>query len=432
MLNLIRNTHGIFAGTGVLFLSLFCLLLGAGLQGSLISIRGVDEGFSTFFLSMISTGYYAGFFLGSFVIPIWLKRVGYIRVYAALVAVASVAAVAYAMYVDKYAWFSMRALTGFCLSGIFLVCESWLNTQTHNDNRAKVLSMYVVILFLGMTGGQFLLNYGDISGYFLFAFSSVVVSIASVPLLLTTRPAPVIEETTASLSILELYQRSPLGTISSFFANYINGTMMGLAAIYAKSIGMQTHEIALFVASAYLGVIIFQLPLGYLSDRIDRRKVIIAMCLFAAFITIFAMRTSDNHHLIGLFFLLGGVAFPLYAICIAYVHDRLEPEEILPATTALLKICGIANMISPMITGWIMVKFGIEWFFGMTGIAAMCIAVVGLYRVAQSGDFEVEEQTEFAPMGAVTTAATMSLTHEGIQLEFDFGDSDTTEEEEND
>lgn len=261
MRHFLYNMNVMFAGTWVLFSSLFLMMLGAGLQGSLLGIRGADEGFSTLTLSLISTGFYLGYLAGSIAVPIWLKRVGYIRVFAALVAVASVAAIAYAMMVEQYIWLLMRVLTGFCFAGIFMVSESWLNTQTHNDNRAKVLGVYVIVLFLGMAIGQLMLSLGDVSGYFLFALGSVVISLAAVPLLLATRPAPVIEESAVTLNVFKVYKRSPLGVISVFFASVINGGIVGMAAIYAKTIDMPTDKIALFVASAYIGVIFLQFPI---------------------------------------------------------------------------------------------------------------------------------------------------------------------------
>ncbi len=418
----IPSLQQVFAGTSVLFFSLFLLLLGGGLQGSLVSIRGTDEGFSTIILSIISTGYYVGYFSGSLIVPLWLKRVGYIRVFAALVAVASVAAIIYPMIIDKGIWLAMRVLTGFCFAGIFMVCESWLNSQTYNENRGKVLGMYLIIIFVGMTVGQFLLNIGDISGYFLFALSSVAISVASVPLLLTTRPAPIIDESTVTLSIRQLYKRSPLGVVSAFSANFMNGTIIGLAAIYAKSINLPIEHIAWFVASAYIGVVIFQLPIGYLSDRIDRRYVMILLCLSTAVVSLWASNLHDSQWLILSVGLLGGVALPMYALCIAHVNDRLAPEEVLPATTALLKISGIGNMIAPLFTGWLMVQWGVAWFFGSVGIAAVVTALFALYRITQA-DVDIDEQSDYAPIGAMTaTVATLSLAHEGIQLEFDFGE----------
>ncbi len=421
MMNIFRSAGSVFAGTSILFVCLFLLMLGVGLQGSLVSIRGIDEGFSTFLLSFIASCYYVGFFVGSIVVSKWLKRVGYIRVYGALVAIASVAAVAYAMFVSEISWLLMRFITGICIAGICMICESWLNTQTHNENRAKVLGLYVVVLYVGLMLGQFFLNLGDVGGYFLFAVASVVISIASVPLLLTTRPAPTIEETATSLTIRQLYKRSPLGVVSTFFANYMSGSFGGLAAIFAKNSGMPTATIAIFIACSYIGVIIFQLPIGYLSDRIDRRKVMLTMSVVVIAVVIFAIQTTDNHQLIIISFLLGAFIFPLYALCLAYVNDRLAPEEILPATSALLKITGAGNMIAPILTGWIMVNYGSQWFFGMLGVAAAIITIFGLFRMKQHG-VNVDEQGDFAPITAVTTAATMSLTHEGIQLEFDFGE----------
>lgn len=411
-----------FAGTWVLFISLFLMMLGAGLQGSLLGIRGSDEGFSTLTLSLIASGYYLGYFGGSFIVPNFIKRVGYVRVFAALVAIASVAAVAYAMFVEQYAWFLMRVLTGFCFAGIYMVAESWLNSQTHNENRAKVLGLYVIILFLGMTVGQLFLNFGDISGYYLFAIASVMISLASVPLLLTTQQAPVSEET-GSLGVWQLFKRSPLGAVSTFFANFINGGVVGMAAIYAKTINMPTDKISLFVASAFVGVILLQFPIGYISDRVDRRKVIISLCALSIGIVILSLETANITTLIILFGLLGGLTLPLYAVCLAYVNDRLEPHEVLPATSALLKISGIGNMISPLVVGYMMTHYGVDWFFGVVGIAAAIVVVFGWYRMVKGQDVDVEEQGDYAPVGMGTTAATMSLTTEGMQLEFDFGEA---------
>ncbi len=422
MINIVNSINAIFAGTGMLFLSLYLMLLGNGLQGSLLGIRGSDEGFSTMSLSFIAMGFYAGYFIGTIFVPTLLKRVGYIRVFAALVAIASVAAVAYAMWIDEYSWFVMRILTGFCFSGIYMITESWLNSQTHNDNRAKVLGVYVIVIFVGMSTGQLLLNIGSINGYFLFALASVIISLASVPLLLTSRPAPLIEESSANLTIYQLYKRSPFGVISSFFANFMNGGIVGMSAIYAKTVGMQTNEIALFVASAFIGVIILQFPLGYLSDRIDRRKVIVSISIASLIVSVLAMNTNDTNQLTLLFMLLGGLALPMYAICVAYVNDRLEPEEILPATTALLKIAGIGNVIAPILIGGIMVKMGAEWFFGSLAITSILTVIFGAYRIIMGADVIVEEQGEYSPMGINTTSATLSLTHEGMQMEFDFGE----------
>lgn len=421
MYGLLLNIKTLFSGTWILFISLLLMVLGGGLQGSLLGIRGTDEGFSTLTLSLISSGFYVGYFFGSVVVPMWLKQVGYIRVFAALVAVASVAAVAYAMLIEEYVWLAMRVLTGFCFAGIFMICESWLNSQTHNENRAKVLALYVIVIFVGMTVGQLLLNLGDISGYFLFALASVIISLASVPLLLTNRPVPVIEET-GSLGILQLFRRSPLGAVASFLTNFLNGGIVGMSAIYAKTVGMPTDKIALFVGAAFVGVIVFQFPVGFISDRVDRRKVIICLSALSAVVAVMAMQTDDTYGLIGLFGLLGGLSLPLYAVCIAYVNDRLAPEEVLPATSALLKIAGVGNMIAPILIGYIMVEYGVVWFFGVLSIAATGISVFGVYRIIKGRDIDVEEQGDYAPIGVSTTAVTMSLATEGVQLEFDFGE----------
>ncbi len=414
-----------FAGTGVLFVSLFMMMVGNGLQSSLLGIRGSDEGFSMMNLSLIASGFYIGYFLGSIFVAKLIQRVGYIRVFAVLVAFASVAAVVYAMAVTTPVWLLMRILTGFCFAGIYMIVESWLNSQTNNDNRAKVLGVYVIILFFGLSVGQLLLNVGDIGGYYLFALASIIISLASVPLLLTSRPVPEIESV-GHFSVLKLYKRSPMGTVSTFFANFINGAIVGMSAIYAKDKAMATDDIALFVASAFIGVIILQYPLGYLSDHISRRKVIIGLSLASIIVVLLSLTVSNPMGLIVLFGLLGGLTLPLHAICIAYVNDRLRSEEILPATSALLKISGTGNMISPLLVGYIMVNYGTEWFYGSIGVAAVIIILFGLYRMTKRDDIDVDDMSEFAPMGVSTTAATMSLINDNAQLEFDFGEEHRT------
>ncbi len=420
--NFLFGLHTMFANTGVLFSSLFLMMLGAGLQGSLLGIRGSDEGFSMLTLSLIASGYYVGYFGGSAWVPSLLKRVGYIRVFAALVAIASVTAVAYAMFVEQYTWFAMRVLTGFCFAGIYIIAESWLNSQTNNENRGQVLGAYIITIFLGMSIGQLLLNFGDINGYYLFALASVIISVASIPLLLTNQPAPLVEESTTSLSIGKLFKRSPLGTVAAFLANFVNGAIVGMSAIYAKTIAMPTDKIALFVASAYIGVLLMQLPIGYISDRIDRRKVIIVLCTAAVIVSTVSISINDTITLILLFAFLGGLTLPLYALCIAYVNDHLHPEEVLPATSSLLKIAGFGNMIAPILVGYLMTHFGVHWFFGSMAVAALIIVIFGLYRMTKSNEIIVEVQSDYAPIGVAVTAATLSLAHEGVQLEFDFGE----------
>lgn len=430
MYGFFANLNAMLAGTWMLFLSLFLMLVGGGLQGSLLGIRGSDEGFSTFALSLISTGFYAGYFAGSMLIPNLLRRVGYIRMFAALVAVASVAAVGYAMYLEQFAWVLMRIMTGFCFAGIYMITESWLNSQSRNDNRAKVLGVYLIVMFSGLSAGQILLNFGDIDGYFLFALGSIIISLASVPLLLTKNPAPQITESAAKLTIISLFKRSPLGTVSAFFANFLNGSIVGVSAIYAKLINLPTESIALFVASAYIGVIFLQFPIGYLSDRMDRRRVIVALFTLTLIVSLLLMQPLSVPLLILGFGLLGGLALPLYAVSIAYVNDRLSADEILPATSALLKISGMANMIAPILVGSLMVKFGNQWFFGAMTVAASVVVIFGIYRIIHGPDIVVDEQSEYTPIGANATPAAMAIVNASTQLAFDFDKTEETTEEE--
>ena len=196
-----------------------------------------------------------------------------------------------------------------------------------------------------------------------------------------------------------------------------------MAAIYAKTIDMPTEKISLFVASAFVGVIIFQLPIGYLSDRTDRRKVIIGLSALSIVIVILSINSVNPNILIALFSLLGGLTLPLYAVCLAYVNDRLKPYEVLSANSALLKVSGVGSMISPLVVGYMMMNYGVSWFFGVVGIVAGIIVLFGFYRIIKGQNVDIDEQGDYAPIGIGTTAATMLLTSEGMQLEFDFGEA---------
>lgn len=407
--------------TWALFASLFMIMLGSGLQSSILSIRGVDEGFSTTTIGLILTAYYLGYMCGSFTCPLFIKRVGYVRVFAALVAFASIAVLVYAMFVNQYAWFVMRFLTGFCYAGIYVITESWLNHQTNNSNRGQVLAIYVIILYLGMFGGQFFINLGSTNGYALFVASSIIISLSSIPLLLTARPSPEITNM-GRMSLFTLYKRSPLGFVSAFLANFSGGVLTAMSATYAKSIGMSNLHLSYFVGAAYVGCILFQFPIGKMSDGMDRRKVIIFVTLLASIVAFFASQLTNLWVQISVFALFGGLLLPLYALCVAYVNDRLDPSEILSATSALVIVAGLGASFGPLTAGFFMDKIGSDAFFYTIIAANIIIVVFGIYRTFVSDKISSEERTEFAPMAMASTQASMVFAYEDQQLELDFGE----------
>lgn len=413
-------TH-LFQNTWALFASLFMIMLGSGLQSSILSIRGVDEGFSTTSIGLILTAYFLGYMCGSFTSPHFIKRVGYVRVFAALVAFASIAVLVYAMFVNQYAWFTMRFLTGFCYAGIYVITESWLNRETSNANRGQVLAIYVIVLYLGLFGGQFLLQMGSTNGYFLFVFSSIIISLSSIPLLLTSRPSPIIT-TMGRMTLKKLYQRSPLGFISAFLANFSGGILTSMSATYAKSVGMSNLQLSYFVGAAYIGCILLQFPIGKLSDKVDRRKMIIVVAFISSIIAFVCSRQLDFWSQTLTFTLFGGVLLTLYALCVAYVNDRLNADEILPATSTLVIVAGLGASLGPLTSGFFMDTIGNEAFFYTIIASNIIIVVFGIYRMLVSDKISATDTTEYAPVSIASTQASMVYAHDDPQLELDFGE----------
>ena len=256
-----------------LFLGLSLIGLAVGVQGSLLGVRAELEGFEDFLIGLLMSCYFAGFLGGSMLAPRIIERVGHIRIFAAVSAVASVTILVHALYVDPWAWAAMRLLTGFAFSCIYVASESWLNQASSNETRGQILAIYMTILLAGVCAGQFLLNVADPQDFTLFILISVMVSVAAVPILLTVIATPHIEET-ERVSIAHLWRRAPMGVIGIILSQWMASVVFGMGAVYATKMGMSVSEVAFFMGSMMAGGMILQWPLGKLSDHMDRRWVL--------------------------------------------------------------------------------------------------------------------------------------------------------------
>ncbi|MEJ6708148.1 MAG: MFS transporter, partial [Amylibacter sp.] len=259
-----------------LLLGMFLLMLGNGVQGTLLGIRGSLEGFSAGSMSLIMSGYFIGFLGGSRLAPTLIRNVGHVRVFAALASFVSAALIFYAALPNEYVWFLLRVLVGFCFSGIYVVAESWLNDSATNETRGQALSAYLIVQMMGIVAAQWLLNFADVGGFILFIIISVAVSLSFAPILLTVSPAPVFQ-TTKPMSLHQLYVASPLGVVGTFLLGGIFSALFGMSAVYGTEKGMSVGEISFFVGIIYVGGMLFQYPIGWVSDRMDRRLLIIGI-----------------------------------------------------------------------------------------------------------------------------------------------------------
>ncbi|MGR3913821.1 MAG: MFS transporter [Gammaproteobacteria bacterium] len=396
MLNDIRATWALLVGIGF-------LMVGNGLQVTLLGLRAIAEGFPTFTTGIMMSGYYVGICIGSLAAPRLVGRVGHIRVFAALASAASIAILIHGLYIHAVTWTLMRIVTGISYAGLYVVTESWLNDRAGNETRGKLLSVYMVIVAFGLGAGQFLLNVADPLKQDLFILVSVVVSFGLIPMLLTARPAPAFEMS-GKLSLRELFKASPLGVISNALTGAAHGVAFALGAVYATQKGLRTELIAVFMACFVFGGVLLQWPLGILSDRVDRRKVMAGMAAAAVVISIAAlMLRPGGVAFFAVIVLLGGMVMPMYSMCIAYVNDRLEPQQIVAASGSLVLVGGMGLCAGPIAVAYLMSRWGPDWYYAGIGGACALIFLFAIYRMGQRAGVEVEDRMPALAAGQIGT-----------------------------
>ncbi len=363
-----------------LLLGMLLLMIGNGLQGTLLGIRGSLEGFSPGVMSYIMSAYMLGMIIGSQVAPILISNVGHVRVFAALASLISAAFIGFAVFVDPVSWFFLRLAVGFCFSGVYVASESWLNEAASNENRGKTMSVYMIVQMAGILIAQVIINFGNPASFVLFATISILVSVSFAPILLSVSRVPVFN-TAKRMSLRELYHASPLASITMVLIGGVYSLLFGMSAVYGSEEGLSVKEISLLVGVIYLAGAISQYPVGFLSDRIDRRKLIISLSLIGLFGTLVGFFYHTNFYFVLIsFFLVGSVAYPLYSVVIAYTNDYLQPSDMASAAGGLVFMSGVGGVIVPILTGQLMNIFGAEMLIFILGIAFLIIATYGLYR----------------------------------------------------
>ena len=386
MLAAIRSAWALFVGLAL-------IMVGNGLQNTLLGVRAEIEGFSTSTTGVVMSGYFLGFLLGSLFVPQMVRRVGHVRVFAAMAAIASTAVLIYALLLDPYSWFVMRLATGVSFAGLYIVVESWLNHESDNAYRGQVLAFYMVVVLGGIMLGQALLNASDPAGFQLFVLSSVLISIAVVPILLTVSPAPAIVAP-KPVGLRELYRISPLGVIGAFGTGMAHGALYGMAAVYATSLGLSVGDTSLFVGAIFAGALLLQWPIGRLSDRFDRRRVLTIVTLLAgtaAFSGTLAQQLSPTA-LILCAVVLGGLSLPLYSLCIAYMNDYLEPEQMVAASGTLFLASGAGASLGPLAASMMMDVSGPPGFFFFIGGMHGAVGLFAVYRMSRRHALPLDEQ----------------------------------------
>lgn len=405
MIQVLKSAWALLLGMGL-------LMIGNGMQGTLLGIRGEIEAFSTLEMSVIVSAYFLGFLGGSRMAPGMIRRVGHVRVFAALASLISAVMILYPTVVDPIVWTLGRVLIGFCFSAVYVTAESWLNNAASNETRGQALSLYMIVQTTGIVLAQALLLTADPSGYVLFVIPSILVSIAITPILLSISPTPAFD-TTKPMSLKELFGYSPLGCVGMFLLGGVFSAQFGMSAVYGTQAELSIAQISTFVSTFFVGAIITQYPIGWISDRMDRRRlIVIVCCIGAGGAVIGALFGNVFIMLLLAAFLMGGASNPLYSLLIAHTNDFLDYEDMAAASGGLVFINGLGAIAGPLITGWAMDVFGPPGFWMFAGGLIATLAVYGVYRATQRAAVAVEETGSFVTMSPSVTPVAVEVAQE--------------------
>ena len=388
----------VLASSWALLLGMLLLMVGNGIQGTLLGIRGGIEGFSTFEMSIVMSAYFMGFLGGSRLAPELIRRVGHIRVFAALASLISAILILYPTLTDPISWTLGRVLIGFCFSGVYVTAESWLNNAATNETRGQALSLYMVTQMAGIVSAQGLLLIADPAGFVLFIIPSVLVSISFAPILLSVSPTPAFD-TTKPMKLVDLVRTSPTGTIGVFLMGGVFSALFGMASVFGTAAGLSVPQISGFIATIYLGGLLLQFPIGWLSDRMDRRTLILAAAAVGGTAASAAMAVGHSYSaLLTAGFVIGGMSNPLYALLLAYTNDYLQPEDMAAASGGMLFLNGVGAIIGPLVTGWMMGLIGPQGFFLLIAALMLSLACFTAYRMTQRAPIPVQDTVSYAPV----------------------------------
>ncbi len=411
----LRSVYSLLLGMGI-------LLMGSGLIGTLLGLRAESEGFSELAIGIVMSAFFVGYIVGSWLIPAVIARVGHIRTFAALAAISAVAALAHALWVDPVVWWVLRLINGISLLGSYMVIESWLNEQVV-EKRGQVFAIYMMTSLLALGAGQFLLLLYGPESIQSFMLVAMLFALGLIPIALTpvTQPVPI---QTARLPLRELYRRAPVGTIGAGVSGLVTGSFWGLAAVFARDIGLADAWVAAFLSAAIFGGAMLQYPIGRASDGHDRRKALMLVSALAALGSVGIFLTIGQAPaltvVVGL--LWGGFAFSLYALSVAQTYDRLDASEALEATRGLLLMNGIGSAVGPMLAGLVLFLSNASALPLTFSVLLLAYILYVALQLRKEAPVPVPEMADFvpvtrtSPMAAEIDPRTEADPHETIVL----------------
>ncbi len=374
------------------------LMLGGGLHGILIPVRGQIDGFGSFELGWIGTGWAIGFTIGCIVVPRLVRRAGHVRTFGTLTALLSVSILLNGIFVEAKFWILLRALSGFCFSGCYMVAESWLNERVTNEMRGSMFSIYAITTMIAMAGGQYLLVIADPTGETLFMIGAIVYALAVVPTAISKAqsPAPL---TKVNLDIAGLFRNSPAAAVGAFLSGIISAAWTNFGPVFGQQVGLSSAGIASLLAAALVGSILFQYPLGKLSDLIDRRYVMAIAGIIGVVAGSVMTLLANSGSYEWLFFIsvigYGGVIYSIYSLAVAHANDFADSDDFVKISSGLLILYGFGTMVGPLFAASLMDLLGPSGVFTTTTIAHVLFAGYAIYRSFRRQQVDEEERMDF-------------------------------------
>lgn len=396
---------GTVRSIGTLLAAIFMLMAGSGFLATLISLRLEAAGAPALVIGLVATAYFAGLTIGSVLALRIVARVGHIRAFAAFVSLFSATSLAYAIHLDPVFWALLRLAEGFCMAGVFVCLESWLNERAEPETRGSVLAFYMIALYSGQAIGQFLLNLGHGWPSIPFIAASILLSLSIIPIALTRIAAPALPEGRI-MPLAELYRASPLGVVGAGATGMMLGAFYGLGAVFARGAGLTDAGTALFMSATILGGVALQFPLGRLSDVMDRRKVIIGafVATLAICLAIFAAAEGRYQMMIaGAAF--GGTSFALYPLCVAHTNDHLRSAQRVSATGGLVLIYSLGAAAGPLPASVLIGAAGPRGLFLFIAFCAALLVAFAMVRLWRAPPVPGERQRRYLILPRTTPLA---------------------------
>lgn len=393
-----------------LLLGVGLIMLGMGLLGTLLALRARTEGYSLVMTGVIMSSYFIGYMIGGFICPPIIKRIGHIRTFSAFAAIISAVVLAHVLLLDPKVWTLLRIITGFCMIGIFMAVESWFNVLAPNQFRGRIFSIYMTVVLFALAFGQYLILIDNIRSFTLFAIASMFLSLGLTPIALTQvkQPEPV---HVSNMALRDMFAISGLGLVGVFVSGWVAGAFWGMGPLFAMRVGLSENGVAQFMSLFVLGGALLQWPIGSLSDRVDRRQIMLAVAVAGMILSLanYFVATSSHDALLIISFFCGGTFFSIYSLSIAHFNDHLQLSDALEASRGLLLVYGVGSAVSPLLLGLFMDSFGAGSFFLYCALAFLALSLSGYLLIFFQKPSASEGQNEFIPMVRTSVAALQML-----------------------